>query len=204
MSEQDAQNGFNYSHADRRVFLSKPEASCELEMLEAARRSEGLHRPWVFPPRSPEEYATYLERIRSGRTLGFLVRRKSDRCLAGVINVSEPVMGLLRTAYLGFYAFAGLQKQGYMTEGFSLILDYAFEELGFHRLEANIQPANHASKALVGRLGFRKEGFSPRYLMIDGEWRDHERWAILCDEWPQHRQRLFASWLANGRKSNNA
>ncbi len=201
MNKQDAHSGFRYSHPDRRVFLSKPDADCEAEILEASRRSESLHRPWVFPPRSHEDYESYLERIRTGRTIGFLVRRKSDSCLVGVINVSEPVMGVLQSAYLGFYVFTGLEAKGYMTEGLSLVLDYAFEELGFHRLEANIQPANIASSALVRRLGFRKEGFSPRYLMIDGVWRDHDRWAILSEEWPIHRLRLFASWLADRRES---
>jgi ribosomal-protein-alanine N-acetyltransferase len=152
-----------------------------------------LHHPWVFPPKNHQEYESYLERIRIGRTIGFLVRRKSDEHLAGVINMSEPVMGVFRSAYLGFYAFAGFEARGYMTEGMSLVLDYAFEELDFHRLEANIQPANVASSRLVGALGFRREGFSPRYLMIDGAWRDHDRWAILSDEWPAHRQQLFAS-----------
>jgi len=201
MTSKDATNGFNYSQSDRRVFLSKPGAHCEAEIIEASRRSEALHRPWVFPPRSHEEYESYLERIRSGHTIGFLVRRKSDETLAGVINVSEPVMGVFRSAYLGFYAFAGSERQGYMTEGLSLVLDRAFVALDFHRLEANIQPTNQASIALVGRLGFRKEGFSPRYLMIDGVWRDHEHWAILSDEWPECRQRLFASWGGDGRES---
>jgi ribosomal-protein-alanine N-acetyltransferase len=50
-------------------------------------------------------------------------------------------------------------------------------------LEANIQPENHHSLALVQRLGFRREGYSHRYLRIGGVWRDHERWAVLADEW---------------------
>jgi [ribosomal protein S5]-alanine N-acetyltransferase len=201
MSKPDTHNGFNYSHPGRRVFLSKPGAHCEAEVLEGTRQSERLHRPWVFPPRNHEEYEFYLERVRSGRTIGFLVRRKSDECLTGMVNVSEPVMGIFQSAYLGFYAFAGFEAKGYMTEGLSLVLDHAFEQLGLHRLEANIQPPNLASSALVRRLGFRKEGFSPRYLMIDGAWRDHDRWAILSDEWPDQRQRLFASWLVDGGES---
>ena len=68
-----------------------------------------------------------------------------------------------------------------MTEALGSAISYAFGELGLHRLEANIQPANHASIALVRRLGFQNEGYSPRYLRINGEWQDHERWALLGD-----------------------
>ncbi|MGB8887219.1 MAG: GNAT family N-acetyltransferase [Candidatus Korobacteraceae bacterium] len=186
-----------------RVFLSKPTQDGEPEFLTAVRCSEGLHRPWVFPPCTHEQYESYLERIRSGNTIGFLVRRMSDQQLAGIINISEPVMRAFKSAYLGFYAFTGLERQGLMTEGLALVLDAAFNQFGFHRLEANIQPANLASSALVSRLGFRREGFSPRYLMIDGAWRDHDRWAILSDEWPSHRRHLFASWPEDGRQSQD-
>jgi len=175
--------------SDFRVHLCTPAPEDEHEFLAAVGRSETLHHPWVFPPRTPEDHRNYLERIRSGRTIGFFVRRLADRQLAGVINVSEPVMGALRSAYLGFYAFAGMERQGYMREGLALVLNSAFDDLGFHRLEANIQPGNATSSALARGLGFRKEGFSPQYLLIDGVWRDHDRWAILCDEWAQHRLR---------------
>jgi ribosomal-protein-alanine N-acetyltransferase len=70
-----------------------------------------------------------------------------------------------------------------MGEAVRLVVTHAFHALGLHRLEANIQPGNGPSRALVRRLGFRQEGYSPRYLKIDGDWRDHERWAVLADEW---------------------
>jgi ribosomal-protein-alanine N-acetyltransferase len=69
-----------------------------------------------------------------------------------------------------------------MRQALALVVTTAFSELGLHRLEANIQPANVRSRGVAARLGFRQEGFSPRYLKIGGEWRDHERWAILADE----------------------
>jgi ribosomal-protein-alanine N-acetyltransferase len=70
-----------------------------------------------------------------------------------------------------------------MSEGIQLVLRHSFGALGLHRLEANIQPGNEPSIALARGAGFRLEGFSPRYLKIDGKWRDHERWAILAEEW---------------------
>ena len=68
-----------------------------------------------------------------------------------------------------------------MKEGLGLVLRQSFEVMRLHRVEANIQPNNHASIGLVKSCGFRREGFSPKYLRIGGTWRDHERWAILAD-----------------------
>jgi ribosomal-protein-alanine N-acetyltransferase len=112
-----------------------------------------------------------------------LVRRRTDDAIVGVVNLNEIVRGSFQSAYLGYYAFRPHAGQGYMTEGLALVLRHAFRGLGLHRLEANIQPGNWRSRDLVRRLGFRKEGFSPRYLKIGGRWRDHERWAIVREAW---------------------
>ena len=68
-----------------------------------------------------------------------------------------------------------------MTQAMRLTIRHAFDDLKLHRLEANIQPGNLPSIALVKKCGFEKEGYSPRYLKVLGEWRDHERWAIRAD-----------------------
>jgi [ribosomal protein S5]-alanine N-acetyltransferase len=112
-----------------------------------------------------------------------LVCRRSDGAILGVINLNEIVRAAFQSAYLGYYAFRPHAGEGYMTEGLALVLRHAFRRLGLHRLEANLQTGNRASRALVRRLGFRKEGFSPRYLKIGGRWRDHERWAIVREVW---------------------
>jgi ribosomal-protein-alanine N-acetyltransferase len=70
-----------------------------------------------------------------------------------------------------------------MAQGLSAVIDRAFHDLGLHRLEANIQPSNAASLALVKKLGFEREGYSPHYLMVNSDWRDHERWAIRVEIW---------------------
>ena len=108
-----------------------------------------------------------------------------DDCgeLAGVVNVNEIVRYSFQSAYLGYYAFTPHAACGFMREGLQLVIERAFDELRLHRLEANIQPANVRSIALVRSLGFRNEGLSRRYLKISGRWRDHERWALLVDDW---------------------
>ncbi len=70
-----------------------------------------------------------------------------------------------------------------MREGLELVLRHAFVHLDLHRIEANIQPGNQPRSRSPRGAGFRREGFSPRYLKIGGRWRDHERWAILAEDW---------------------
>jgi ribosomal-protein-alanine N-acetyltransferase len=70
-----------------------------------------------------------------------------------------------------------------MNRGLRAALREVFRVHRLHRVEANIQPGNARSRALVVGLGFRREGFSPRYLKVCGRWRDHERWALTVEEW---------------------
>jgi ribosomal-protein-alanine N-acetyltransferase len=74
-----------------------------------------------------------------------------------------------------------------MREALAEVLRLAFRKYGLHRLEANIQPENLRSVALVRSLGFELEGYSPRYLKIAGRWRDHERWALTIEAWRERR-----------------
>ncbi len=109
----------------------------------------------------------------------FSIRQRDSSSLVGYADVTNVVRGGFLSAYLSYYAFHGHERQGLMKEGLKLVIRHAFRELGLHRLEANIQPGNTASIALVASCGFEKEGYSPKYLKIRGRWRDHERWALV-------------------------
>jgi ribosomal-protein-alanine N-acetyltransferase len=172
-----------------RVYLEAPSRKRETEFLERVRLSRKLHRPWLKPPDSSQQFRKLLVRARSEQHASFFVCIAEGSELAGVINLNEIVRGLFQSAYLGYYAFEPFSGFGHMSEGLALVLDEAFGPLGLHRLEANIQPGNRRSIRLVSGLGFQLEGLSPRYLKIAGRWRDHERWAILADNWPKLRAR---------------
>lgn len=162
----------------RRIILRQPTHNDQREFLAAVRRSSALHRPWVSPPATPARYAALLKRMKSDEYRSFLVCTRDGDEIAGVVNISNIVMGMLRSGYLGYYAFGGFERRGLMREGILAVVRLAFSRLKLHRLEANIQPGNAASIALVRSCGFTREGYSPRYLKIGGRWRDHERWAI--------------------------
>jgi ribosomal-protein-alanine N-acetyltransferase len=144
--------------------------------------SVALHDEWVDFPKSPQPYDQFLQRRQMPENDGFFICDRASGRIAGVINLNCIVRGFFQSAYLGYGVGAPFARQGYMTEGLKLLTRYAFSEMNLHRVEANIQPQNFASIALVRKCGFRKEGFSPRYLKIAGQWRDHERWALLADQ----------------------
>src|SRR5919206_331829 len=100
--------------------------------------------------------------------------------IAGVFTISQIFRGAFQSAYLGYYANQRHAGQGLMREAMDQVLDHAFGPLALHRIEANIQPGNQPSIALARGAGFRLEGFSPRYLLIGGQWRDHERDALTA------------------------
>lgn len=70
-----------------------------------------------------------------------------------------------------------------MNQALKLVLAKIFQELQLHRIEANIQPTNTSSIHLATHNGFRKEGFSPRYLKVNGIWCDHFRFALTYEDW---------------------
>ena len=152
------------------------------EFLTLVRQSRELHRPWAYPPDRPDQFDDLVARSRREDVVTLVACRTDDDAIVGVLTISQIVRGAFQSAYLGYYGHQRHARQGYMRAALQEVLDYAFGTLALHRLEANIQPGNEPSAALARGAGFRLEGFSPRYLLIGGRWRDHERYAITAEE----------------------
>jgi [ribosomal protein S5]-alanine N-acetyltransferase len=165
------------------VFLRPPDRDDRDEFVSLMRASRSFHRPWAIAPTDDDRFSAYLVDARRPDFEAMLVCRVEDLAIVGFFNLSQIARGSLQSAYLGYAVGKRFARQGYMGDGIQLVLRHAFLGLRLHRVEANIQPGNRASIALAQSAGFRREGFSPRYLKIGGRWRDHERWAILADEW---------------------
>lgn len=165
-----------------RTHIQEPIAEDEQNFLAAMRDSVGLHYPWVTAPKDHAGWQKYMARLGRDSEAGFLVKHLDDNAICGVINLSAITYEALSSAWISYFGVVGQAGKGYMTEGMLQVIRYAFDELHLHRLEANIQPDNLASIALVKGVGFRYEGFARRLLKINGEWCDHERWAILADD----------------------
>jgi [ribosomal protein S5]-alanine N-acetyltransferase len=173
-----------------RVYLRAPARSDRAEFVSLMRASRAFHRPWATAPTDDEAFDAYLVDSRRPDFEAMLVCRRADRAILGFFNLSHITRGSLQSAYLGYAVASKFAGQGYMREGLDLVVHEAFVTLRLHRIEANIQPGNQASIALARGAGFVREGFSPRYLKIGGRWRDHERWAILAEDWRERQERL--------------
>ncbi len=164
-----------------RITLARGALTDRAELIRANQDSRAHHLPWVEPFTDDAGFDAWFARALAGPHVGLVARETAGRRIVGVVNISDMVFGAFHSAYLGYYGMAWCAGQGLMTEAVGLAVRFAFDTLGLHRVEANIQPGNTRSIALVRRLGFTREGFSPRYLRIGDAWRDHERWARLAD-----------------------
>jgi ribosomal-protein-alanine N-acetyltransferase len=162
--------------------LQRLQTGHAIRFLDSVTSSVKLHDPWVSPPNTSDTFREYVEKYRWDRNISYMAVT-DDADLIGCINLNEIVRGPFQSAFLGYYGFVPFTGKGLMKQAMKLVLAEAFTTHGLHRLEANIQPNNERSIGLVRSLGFRREGYSPRYLRIGGEWCDHERYAITVEEW---------------------
>lgn len=166
-----------------RVMIRPPRSADAEEFTQLMRRSRQFHGLWARMPATGEQFDHWLKRGKGKDSDRLLVCLKNGGQIVGTIGFSHIIRGRLQQAFVGYCVGEPYAGQGYMTEGLALAVRRAFAQLKLHRLEANIQPGNAASIALAKRCGFTMEGYSRRYLKLSGRWRDHERWALLAEDW---------------------
>lgn len=114
---------------------------------------------------------SFRREARTGRSFSFAIFKGPN--LIGQINLGGVIYGALRGAHIGYWIDRNFANRGYMTAAVNMVTDFAFNELELHRIEINIRPENEPSIRVAEKCGYLYEGLRPRYLHIDGAWRDH-------------------------------
>ena len=178
-----------------RVFLRPPSQGDWQDWADLREASRDYLAPWE--PSWPQDALTrsaFRRRIKGydrewqqGTGYSFLAFRAADEALLGGVTLTNLRRGVAQSVSLGYWTGEPHSRQGYMTEALHAVLDFSFDDLGLHRVEAACLPANAASKGLLAKTGFREEGYAREYLRINGRWQDHVLFAIVREEWQKTR-----------------
>jgi [ribosomal protein S5]-alanine N-acetyltransferase len=158
---------------------------------EVRRANVAWLKPWDATPPTGSQMAPSFSAMvaalrheaRAGRCLPFVMTYQGR--LVGQLTVGGIAYGSLRGAHIGYWVDQRVAGRGVTPTAVALAGDHCFRVLGLHRLEISLRPENDPSRRVAEKLGFRYEGERPRYLHIDGDWRDHEVWALTAEEVPE-------------------
>lgn len=174
---------FDLKIKGEKVFLRYVTMEDFTELITLFQASREFYQGLADPPLDFESFKVYAERNNFETNESFVICRNINNKIVGAINLSQIFRKSFQNCYLGYSLGINFTGKGFMTEAVYLVLQHAFINLKLHRVEANVQPHNFASIKVLERCGFTKEGFSRNYLKIDDEWRDHQRWAIIFEDW---------------------
>ncbi len=189
----------------RRVMMRPLAANDFREWSEVRRRNHDWLTVWE-PSRQPHHADPVLDR---GAFTSRCLQRDRDRAsgtayqfglfvdqhVAGEVNINNVVRGAMQSATIGYWIDQAHAGQGYVAEAVVVVLQFAFEQLGLHRVEICIVPRNERSRRIVEKLKIRDEGVALRYLEINGVWEDHIRYGITAEEWTVRRDDLMGAWV---------
>lgn len=179
----------------RVVYVRHPVKRDETQWCALWDESWGHLMPWFPRPASNHagaattRFGLMLKSCDTPSNQQHLVCRREDDQIVGMVNLGQIFHGPFRNCYMGYWIGKRYTGLGYTTEAVRLVLRRAFMELKLHRVEANVIPDNAPSIALAERVGFRREGYSPKYLKIAGRWQDHVRYAMTVEDWREIRSR---------------
>jgi len=170
-----------------KVMLRPPLRTDEKQWIAIREESRGFlefwEPTWPSDATTPAAFRRRLKKFtadwRDGATYAFLIFRRGDEALLGGITLSNVRRGVAQSASVGYWMGKAHARNGYMAEAIQLTLDFSFDTLGLHRVEAACLPSNKPSRNLLMKSGFIQEGFARRYLRINGTWQDHVTFAVL-------------------------
>jgi [ribosomal protein S5]-alanine N-acetyltransferase len=144
----------------------------------------------------PDAFSAWLDDLAFLRSIDqrYDFAMVADDELVGLIALHGVVRGHLQCAWDATWIGEAYEALGYAQEGQVALLQFAFERLGLHRVEAAVLVDNEPALVLARRIGFRDAGVAPRYLEVNGVWRDHRRFEITTEEWLELRTDLLAEW----------
>lgn len=169
------------------VYLRAPRRRDQQQWMDVRRVSKEFLQPWepVWPKDATEKVAfrrrlrRFTEDWHAGTSYPFFIfHRKTDDLLGG-ITLSNLRRGVTQAGTIGYWMGLPYARRGHMAEAVGLVLDYAFDDLRLHRVEAACLVHNEASSKLLLKLGFTEEGLARQYLCINGRWQDHRTFGIL-------------------------
>jgi ribosomal-protein-alanine N-acetyltransferase len=124
----------------------------------------------------------FQRELRDDHGYAYLIFADTDSLLLGGLNISNVRRGIAQAASIGYWIGAPHVGRGLMTDAMSAAVRFAFVRLGLNRLEAACLPNNLASARVLEKNGFKREGRARRYLRINGQWQDHDLFALLHDD----------------------
>ncbi|MFB9327164.1 GNAT family N-acetyltransferase [Paenibacillus aurantiacus] len=165
-----------------RLLLRELDVQDARTVLDYVLRNRSFLEPWEI--RRQEDYYTLgmqaeqllLDAARAasgGQCKLWLSPLDEPANIIGSVTINNIVRGAFLSCHLGYRLDAAYANRGFMTEALRVMIRHAFDDLGLHRIEANIMPRNAASLGVVRKLGFYEEGLALKYLLINGQWEDH-------------------------------
>lgn len=173
------------------VYLLPPSERDWRSYAELRAESRAFLEPWE-PTWAPsaltrEAFQQRLRRYagdrRNDKSYSYFVFDSRSSQLVGGISLTNMRRGVAQIATLGYWIGAPHARKGYMTAALQNMLDFSFNQLGLHRVEAACLPSNEPSQRLLKRAGFEQEGYAPKYLKIRGNWQDHLLFGLLAEKY---------------------
>ncbi|WP_349745158.1 GNAT family N-acetyltransferase [Roseateles cavernae] len=178
-----------------RLLLRAPSVALTAAVGDYQQRNQSHFARWdppypadFFAPEAvAERLAQGEQAFAAGSAYRYWFSRREDPArLIGQVHLSQVARGAFQNAILGYSLDEQAQGQGLMQEALRAVIAEMFgAQVRLHRIQAAVRPENQRSRAVLQALGFAQEGLSRRYLFIDGQWRDHEVYALLNPAWAQ-------------------